>query len=1070
MISRAKGDNCCVLNNKAFIEQAERILDNHTISEHCFMFCADIADFQLINRYYGMEKGDELLKRAEAFLNKIPAVMLFKRVLSDQFIFMVVTQDPTTHEQIKNAFNRNVQTFLKEQKEAFPDLNIKIACGIYAMTSKNLLDAIDGANMARKESKKHGAASAMVYDHAALDAILDYHREEQVTALSLQNKRFTFFLQPKVNLLNGQIIGAEALARRVTPEGGVIYPDRFLSIMEGNGSIVELDILILEQVCEHIADRLSNGLPVVRTSVNLSRLHIQNPDTATRLHAIVDKHNIPPELIEFELTETILLNEFEDAKKLIDQLRGYQYHVSIDDFGAGYAGINIWQELNFDILKLDRKFLSDSEPIKSRNTAIVPNVINIAQRLGIDVICEGVETEEQCKYLLQLGCTAVQGFYFSRPVPKDEFYATYSEQHGKYPNPFNSRELSRGDKDQDGQRPAPRRKTFRQLLLTACCAIFLALCVVLTLSVYRGVVVNMFENSIENNLDSYTSGQAAIIDAKIKTITSTMQAFAILIAERNDEAFIDTYISALNENDPEVTYLFSTNEMFEQRIAAGEATAFDMIYIKELQAGKTITSDIVYSNRMGGLYCFSIGVPVMIDGRFVGGLRAVIHADLLTSIDLYISPYGKAEAAVLVDADGNILLPDGISGMYAGTSVFGLLRDSGFSENIQLAMRQALMDERGVHSFRAEYLDGIPYYVSVAELGYNGWHGVVLFKAENAQGIISTLLRHTIISVLVLMSAIILCTLLVGVVMQRWRKKADSNTQRYLLLEQFSDTVLFDYDCKHDIIRFTPNASKLFMVQDWTHEGFLARLASIPNIYPADCFAIEEAMSGNSPGDESEIRIRIKHPHDERYYWCLIQYKYIYDEHKQLVSIIGKIVDIDEQQRRENRLTGQALRDGLTELYNRTATQELIVERMRGGKPGLLFMIDVDDFKRLNDTYGHTAGDRILRAAADCLKQAFRVNDIIGRVGGDELLVYMHDVTDRDVLHQKMNNLWKLLRTYGEHLPMDMSLSVGVASFPDDGRTFEQVYNVADMAMYQAKQQGKRRYCYKGECHPFMAE
>ena len=173
--------------------------------------------------------------------------------------------------------------------------------------------------------------------------------------------------------------------------------------MEASGAVTELDLLVCRRVCRFLAERIAKGLPVVRTSVNLSRLHTQNPDVADAFHSIVSQYSLSPELIQFELTETIFLNDFSGAKKLIDRLRFFGYSVAIDDFGSGYAGINIWQELDFDVLKLDKRFLNENPERALRNEAILPNVINISQRLKIGVLCEGVETAEQCRHLLRLG-------------------------------------------------------------------------------------------------------------------------------------------------------------------------------------------------------------------------------------------------------------------------------------------------------------------------------------------------------------------------------------------------------------------------------------------------------------------------------------------------------------------------------------------------------------------------------------------------------------------------------------------------------------------------------------------
>jgi len=147
----------------------------------------------------------------------------------------------------------------------------------------------------------------------------------------------------------------------------------------------------------------------------------------------VERYKTPPELLMFELTENILLHEFVSAKTLGSDLHAFGYKTSVDDFGSGYAGIDVWRNLVFDELKLDRSFLTDDPEMKQRNEIIVSGIVGIAQRLNISVICEGVETKEQCGSLLEAGCRLAQGFYFSKPLPADDFYTVYQKLHGRYP-------------------------------------------------------------------------------------------------------------------------------------------------------------------------------------------------------------------------------------------------------------------------------------------------------------------------------------------------------------------------------------------------------------------------------------------------------------------------------------------------------------------------------------------------------------------------------------------------------------------------------------------------------------
>lgn len=1051
-----------MFNHKSFIIKASDIYEAKKNAGHFAILYMDISEFQSVNRYYGIENGDSLLNAVETRLNSLPAIVLFERIFSDQFVALTFSASKYTKEYLNATYKYYEKEFLDEQKKNYPACNLKISCGIYVMAEDKILDAIDLANLARKAAKRNGSVNAVIFDHATLSEMSSYQHQEQETNLALQEKRFTFFLQPKVNLLTGEIIGAEALARRIDADGTVIFPDNFLPILEGNGSIVDLDILIFEQVCEYISERIENGLPVVRTSVNLSRLHILNSNTADMFHSTMQKYNIPPEYIEFELTETILLNEFEGAKLLIDRLRDYQYHVSIDDFGSGYAGINIWQELNFDLLKLDKRFLSDEEPIKSRNAAIVPNVINIAQRLGIEVLCEGVETEEQCQYLIKLGCTCVQGYYFSRPVPKEEFYETYKELNGYYPCHF-ANSIS-GPPPEPAQKPIPHRKVPQYILLVSLCTLFLAICITLTLGAYRTAATNIFVNSINKNLESHSSGQAALIHANIDDIVSTLSAFSTLIEQKDNREFIDTYIEALNENEPEITFLFSTVEEFDARIAQGEARAIDVEYIDRLRQGEVVLSDITFSEVAGNIYCFSVGVPVFSHGKFIGGLRAIVNANILVDTEHYLSPYGTVENTFIIDNSGKILLADKDMDALQEGSITEYIKSFQISDEALLKLQEVLAEENVGTSFRLGELNGVPYYASFISLDYNNWKAVVVFQATETSKIVTDLLRYTTISTFVLMVSILMISFAIAFYINRWNKKVDTDTARYLLLEQFSDTVLFDYDSAHDLIRFTPNAQQLFAVQEWTHKGFLRHLEQVENIHPTDYSIIKEVLTGQS--FEEEVRIRLRHPSDGHFYWCLVQYKYIQKRGK-IVSIIGKIVNIDEQQKHEETLIKQAMRDSLTELYNKSASEYLIKQCLEEDKIGLLFMIDVDDFKKINDIHGHPEGDYALQFISRCLKKTFRSNDIIGRVGGDELLVYMRKVSSPSLIHKKMKIFGKELDEHSHRNIAVLTVSVGIASYPEDGSSFEELYRRADQFMYNAKKNGKRQYCFDGQIYRF---
>lgn len=426
-----------MLSNEAFVEKVCCELRQHNGDGDVCIYCADFMNFKLVNYNYGIERGTKLLNSVVEYVHNIPEVVCCERIFSDQFVFVVVMPAKRTDAQILSSYERFAKAFLSEMSDQYPACNLKFCCGIARVADENISEAIDLANMARMEAKKTGAKTAILFTEEKIKMLAERQEREKEIMRALAEKRFIFYLQPKVNVNTGRIVGAEALARRMDEDGRTISPDNFIPILEENGSIIDLDFLIYELVCKNLQSRIKEGLQCVPVSVNLSRLHTWNLRTASRIHQIAQKYKIPPKLLEFELTEGVILNEFKNAKQLMNKLRGYGYSVSIDDYGSGYNSIKILRELDFDVLKLDRSFLSDDMEIKRRNTAIIEAIEQISEKLDFYLICEGAERADQCQFLKELGCQYIQGYYFSKPVPLEEFYNIYKQNQGTFPIPFN---------------------------------------------------------------------------------------------------------------------------------------------------------------------------------------------------------------------------------------------------------------------------------------------------------------------------------------------------------------------------------------------------------------------------------------------------------------------------------------------------------------------------------------------------------------------------------------------------------------------------------------------------------
>lgn len=1032
------------------------------------MLYADITDFRLINYHYGMDRGNALLLSIEHYLRRLPHVLVFERVFSDQFTVLVRLPELPEQDMLIDTVEHRISAFTKHQQKQFPACRLRIACGIYQMPDQDLITAIDCANAARKLAKRGTDSHAVLFDKTVRDRMLDHQQIERETYLALREERFTFYLQPKVDLLTGKIIGAEALARGITTDGTIQPPASFTSIMEENGTIVDLDLLILRQVCAFLRRRLDDELPTVRISVNLSRLHIANPDTPGRLHRIAESYDIPPHLLEFELTETILLHEFSGAKTLIDALRDYGYQVSIDDFGAGYAGINIWQTLNFDALKLDRVFLSEEEPVKTRNAAILPNVINIAQQLEIKAICEGVEDAMQCRYLLRMGCTQAQGFYFSRPLPVEDFCALFEEQGGCYDLDFQETTDTRAAltlppvaEEASAQDPPEKKKrslpSYYAVMLA--CGLTLVLCVFATLAFVQQNVSELFVRSIQNNLDSYIDGQITETNGRIREVEATLHAIATVI-EHEGEASVDSYLDAINIGNDTMTLLYTTTPDYVSYIknATTDEAEMNAAYLERLQAGETVISEVVYSELAGGIFCFTLASPVMSDGEMIGCLRAIVNAHELVSTDQYASPYGEVVLSLLTNKHGELLFtesPDlGFQTPAEALRLLGL--DPAFEDDIL-----EMVSKPDSTSQLLGTVDGIPYYFSSVGYAYNDWQLAVFFRASAVNSITDTLMLYTFTATFVLLVVVLAICYLLFNYLRRWNGRLSLSEQRYQILEQFSDTALFDYDVVNDRLYLTPNAAHVFRAHEWKRKGFLTSMVQSSSIHPADCKAVQTMMEGKNHSEKQELRIRLLHPTLDRYTWCLVQFKYIYEDGSDgaLASVVGKVVNIDEQQRHEEYLLEKSARDSLTGLLNRATTEKTIRHRLRHDAAGMLAMIDIDNFKQINDTQGHNIGDHVLREVAGYLKNVFSQGDVLGRSGGDEMLLYMRDIGDRTLVRRKMQLLQNLLNEHarGTHTPI--TVSIGIACFPEHGETFETLYRSADQAMYRAKDAGKN--CFR---------
>ena len=237
---------------------------------------------------------------------------------------------------------------------------------------------------------------------------------------ALDNGEFVVYLQPKVNLENGKIAGAEALVRWINPKEGFMPPGDFVPLFESNGFIYDLDKYVWEKSCKYLSNRISEGKKNVPISVNVSRRDFLRRDLTAFFVELVKKYNLDFSLLHLEITESSYMEDPTSIIRIADGLKEAGFTLEMDDFGSGYSSLNMLSTFPIDMLKIDKAFL-DNEDITDESN-IVKFVIDLAKCLELKTICEGVETEEQVEALKKMGCDFMQGYYFSKPVPADDFF------------------------------------------------------------------------------------------------------------------------------------------------------------------------------------------------------------------------------------------------------------------------------------------------------------------------------------------------------------------------------------------------------------------------------------------------------------------------------------------------------------------------------------------------------------------------------------------------------------------------------------------------------------------------
>ncbi|MBD5519823.1 MAG: EAL domain-containing protein [Lachnospiraceae bacterium] len=394
-------------------ERLKAHIDNAAIIE------MDLDDFKLVNELFGYDEGNHVLCHIwETIKNNCGRDEFAGHGVSDHFVILLYYAKKKEIEEKVLKITEGIQScFMNKDSEYI----LNPVFGIYYVDKYDEdVDAVlDCATLAHNYAKNDRNGVYKIYTNMMKEGIVEKKQLSDQIEHAYRNHEFVAYYQPKYDSKTQKLAGAEALIRWRKPNGQMISPGLFVPLAEESGFVRKLDEYIFREVCFAQKRWLDQGLSVVPISVNLSRRHLENPEFIDEYKKILDESGVPIEYIQLEITESAILDKQDELIAIMDKLHKLGFIILMDDFGTGYSSLMMLKSVPVDVMKLDKSFVDDYNDVKGEQ--IIRRVMQMAQDLNIEVTAEGVETQEQYEFLKSIDCNMIQGYYFARPMPEDEY-------------------------------------------------------------------------------------------------------------------------------------------------------------------------------------------------------------------------------------------------------------------------------------------------------------------------------------------------------------------------------------------------------------------------------------------------------------------------------------------------------------------------------------------------------------------------------------------------------------------------------------------------------------------------
>ena len=1104
-------------NRNAFFTTVARQLKEDPNSEYSFLRL-NIGGFKLINDIMGRDKGDQILITvANVIREAITQRGIAARFHADKFSMLVPTHD------------FDAELLIEKIKQAVKDgcnfkNDIQIYIGVYKVEGRELSaeDMCDRASIACRSINGSYSTHVAYYDEGMRLAIMEEQEIRDETRRAIDNGEFVVYYQPVYGIKAKHFVSAEALVRWNHPTKGMISPGKFIPIFERNGFIAELDLYVMEEVCKYHKKRRDNGLESFPISVNVSRLSLYNPQLFDIIVTLTEKYGVEPRFFRIEITETAYNDNPAQLLETVNKLREKHFPVLMDDFGSGYSSLNTLKDIPIDLLKLDMKFMQGFES-NERVKTIVTSIARMSRWLNVPMLAEGVETKEQYLFLKSIGCSYIQGYYFSRPTPEREFTETINSPDANSSD-YTLSAIGSGEEingllggsssvsillddifdgyaiyEVNGGRLDIIRINEGYTRITG-----------LDLEDVTAEDYNILDkmhaddkikvekgcaecftgkHGVRAVLRLYNKrGEMVYVDCLFKRLGGTDEnpifciAFTDVTAQMNpDTAYIAYYNIAQDDlreradgkyphctvlEFDHVTNTTITTPSFSMFAAAETMDREEMYKEKEYMKAPAIhpddrdeymellktaneqdsgTETVLRMQMADGSYKWC-RLFMFFDKDEKGKIRKslctinVVHDEVMAKKRL------ENTMNTLEKALRNVPVGVGILSVEDGKAVPIFTSDQIF--NIFAA-------KRGVDNKSGHINIAMDFPTEVLHAGSHGDATRLTYKEDGTPFWLNT--RYNVIEEdgqLIVYAAIDD----VSEKMEAERRQAVQDQIYQLLLEE-SKTIIFDYNPEADVLTYYPWATQSedgtrtpVVVSEFKAKN-LSGFEPIVEEYREDIREIIDTLSADAGTEELSLRLNTSDGRENIWFRCL--FKSISDDTGNVFRIIGKMEDVDDEVNQINMVREKAMYDALcVDIYNKATTEELIRAALEQNPKGSLIMLDVDDFKSINDRLGHLFGDEFLKTFATKLKSVFRGTDIVGRYGGDEFLVFL-DHADPVLARKKAEAVLEEVSAIEVPEIGKVNSSIGIAVSDHENNDYVHLIKQADSALYTAKNNGK---------------